>query len=328
MDPSGITPFRSYASVLEERFGERVFKVGLDAHLTCPNIDGSVARGGCSFCTNPSFSFQPMSAAERIRDIGTQLRHGIDFYRRRRGARRFIAYFQTFTNTWAPIETLRSLWSQALDHEEVVGLAISTRPDAVGEPVLDLLEEFAGRTHLTVELGLQTANDATLRAINRGHTLEQFRDAMARLARRRLEVKVHLLFGLPGDGPDDALRSVREVNASGAAGVKLHHLQVLRGTRLGREYLERPFPVFTFESYRALLLDAIAHLDPRLYVDRLFATCRRELVIAPQFDRSGNELRSALVAAMREAGVTQGCALAPDPMHAPGLVRPLPGATI
>lgn len=296
--------------MLEERLGGRVFKVGLDAHLTCPNIDGTVARGGCTFCTNPSFSFQPLGATERVRDLRTQLERGIAFYRQRRRAERFIAYFQTFTNTYAPVEVLRGLYAQVLEVPDVVGLAISTRPDALDKPVIDLLEEFAARTHLVVELGLQTANDDTLRAINRGHTVAQFRDAMARLIRRRLHVKVHLLFGLPGDGPADALRSVEEVNASGAEGVKLHHLQVLRGTRLGREFERRPFPVFTFDGYRDLLLSVIAHLDPRLYVDRLFATCRRDLVLAPYFGMEGNALRQALIRAMHDAGIRQGCALA------------------
>ena len=155
----------------------------------------------------------------------------------------------------------------------------STRPDCLPDAVVELLVELAARTDLTVELGLQTASDATLAAINRGHTLADFQAAMARLVARELHVKVHLLFGLPGDGREEALASVAAVNGSGARGVKLHHLQVLHGTRMGRDYLAKPFPVFTFESYRELLLGVIAHLDPRLYVDRLFATCRPDRVI-------------------------------------------------
>ncbi|MCI0652561.1 MAG: TIGR01212 family radical SAM protein [Planctomycetes bacterium] len=307
MIESGGLPFRSYASYLRERFGETVYKVGLDARMTCPNIDGTVAKGGCTFCTNPSFSFQPLDAASRLRDVREQLRRGTEFYRRRRGARRFIAYFQTYTNTYAPPESLRALYGSVLDEEGVAGLAIATRPDCLPEPVVDVLEEFASRTNLTVELGLQTANDATLRAINRGHTLADFRDAAARLIRRRLSVKVHLLFGLPGDGDEDALRSVAEVNACGAEGVKLHHLQVLRSTRLGRDYLERQFPTYSLAEYSSLLNRVMAALDPSLFVDRLFATCREDLVLAPSWGLPPAEIRRRLINSMRDQGIRQGC---------------------
>ena len=305
-------PYYSYSRWLREQLGGRAYKVGLDARLTCPNIDGTVAKGGCTFCTNPSFSFQPMDAASRGRDLREQLRQGIEFYREKRGAERFIAYFQTFTNTYAPPDVLRELYGQVLEEDGVVGISISTRPDAVEDDVVDVLEEVSRQTFLIVEMGLQTANDATLRAINRGHDLDQFRDAMTRLTARGLRVKVHLLFGLPGDGPEDALASVREVNASGAEGVKLHHLQVLHRTQMGRDYLRNPFPVFTFEEYATLLASVVSHLDPAIYVDRLFATCRPDLVIAPDWGMAPNQTRERLLSTLRERGVTQGCAFEAD----------------
>ncbi len=205
--------YHAYNFYLQRRFGGRVRKVSIDAGFTCPNVDGTVARGGCTFCDNRSFSPSRRSPRMSGRDVQGQISEGIRRLKWRYDCDKFIAYFQPATNTYAPVEKLRPLYEAALDHLQIVGLAIGTRPDCVPDEVLDLLQEFAGRTYLSVEYGLQTIHDRSLDWMNRGHHYDSFLDAMERSRGRGFEICAHAILGLPGESHDDMLATAR----SGAA---------------------------------------------------------------------------------------------------------------
>src|SRR3954468_4729635 len=209
MPPSSPPPplsfkerYRSFARFLRERFGTRVYRVTIDAGFTCPNVDGTVTTGGCVYCDNRSFS--PTRRLPRT-TIRAQLERGIGILSKRFGAERFIAYFQAGTNTHGPLDRLRRVYAEALDHPQVVGLAVGTRPDSVPDPVLDLLEEFAKEVPVFLELGLQTIHDRTLDWMNRGHHFDAFLDAVGRCVGRDLDLCAHVILGLPGESRDDAL---------------------------------------------------------------------------------------------------------------------------
>ena len=196
---AGYYPFGAY---LRRRFGCKVHKVSLDAGFTCPNRDGRVGEGGCTYCVNESFSPQ---AGKPMRSVSEQMSDGMSYMRRRYGSRKFLAYFQAFTNTYGPVERLRALYDEATARPEVVGLCIGTRPDCVPEEVLDLIESYSDRLEVWVEYGLQSAHEATLRRVNRGHDVAAFVDAVERTRRRRIHVCVHVILGLPGEIHEDMM---------------------------------------------------------------------------------------------------------------------------
>ncbi len=201
--------YQAYNFVLRQRFGVRVQKVSIDAGFTCPNVDGTVAKGGCTFCDNRSFS--PSRRLPRAGILG-QIDQSIARMRRRyKNCQHFLAYFQPATNTYAPVDKLRALYEEALSHPQVVGLAVGTRSDCVPDDVLDLLEELAGRTYVSVEYGMQTMHDRSLDWMNRGHHHDSFLDAVERSRGRGFEICAHAILGLPGESHDDMLATAREL---------------------------------------------------------------------------------------------------------------------
>jgi hypothetical protein len=219
-------PYYSLNEFLRERFGCRVSKIPVHAGFDCPNRDGRLGREGCVFCWNPSFS-PPLQAPER--SLQAQIEAG-------RGAakggelRKFLVYFQSYTNTYAPVDRLRALYDIALAEPDVVGLCVATRPDCLPEPVLDMLGEYAQQWHLWLELGLQSAHDRTLALIRRGHTRAAFTDAIDRSSGRGYYVCAHVILGLPGEGRREILETADYLNSQAVHGVKIHHLQVIAGT--------------------------------------------------------------------------------------------------
>jgi radical SAM protein (TIGR01212 family) len=204
-----MTPYyRSYNRYLKEHFPWKVYKIPIDAGFSCPNIDGTIAYGGCSYCDNKSFSPNTRTAPRPIRD---QIRSGMEFYRRRFGAEKFIIYFQAFTNTHGPVDHLKGLYDEALAHPNVVGLSIGTRPDCVPEPVLDLLSDYHARTHLWIEYGLQSVHDGTVADLNRAHSYAQFLDAVERTRRRGFRICAHVILGLPGETSGMMMETAEEL---------------------------------------------------------------------------------------------------------------------
>lgn len=263
--------YRTYADYFREKFGSRIQKLSIDGGFTCPNRDGSVGIGGCTFCRNEAFN---PSYCRRVDSITAQLDEGIAFHRHRyRNAPKYLAYFQAYSNTYASVEVLRERYMEALRHEGVVGLVIGTRPDCIDEAKLDLLEELGKEHFVVVEYGIESCYDRTLRTINRGHNFACTQRAVEMTAQRGLAVGGHLIVGLPGESRDDIVNEVALLNAMPLTSVKFHQLQILKETEMERQYSD---PVFresllqlSMEEYIALVCDMIERLRPDMVVERV-----------------------------------------------------------
>jgi uncharacterized protein len=276
----------AYSFFLRQRFGFRVQRVSLDAKMTCPNVDGSVARGGCTFCDNRSFS--PSRRLPRA-DLRRQLDEGIRRIRTRYRCEHFIAYFQPGTNTYAPVERLRGLYDEALSHPRVVALAIGTRPDCVPDDVLDLLAEFAARTSLSVEYGLQTIHERSLAWMNRGHGHAAFLDALARSRGRGFEIGAHVILGLPGETHDDMLATARELARLDLDSVKIHNLYAVKNTPLAEQVARGEVELLPRQTYVRTLVDFLELLPPGMVVERIGGDAPPEFLVAPSWclDKAG-----------------------------------------
>jgi uncharacterized protein len=281
----------AYNYYLRRRFGHRVQKVSLDAGMTCPNVDGTVAVGGCVFCDNRSFS--PSRRVPR-RGIFSQLDEGIRRLKWRYDVDHFLAYFQPATNTYAPVERLRPLYLAAIEHPQVVGMAIGTRPDCLPEDVLDLLTEVAGRTYLSVEVGLQTIHDRSLEWMNRGHGYDAFLDAVARSRGRGFEICAHVMLGLPGESHEDMLATAREVARLRIDSVKLHNLYAVKGTPLGEWVAEGKVTLMEREPYVRTVVDFLELLPPECLVERISGEAPPDYLVAPAWCLDKPGIRAAL----------------------------------
>jgi radical SAM protein (TIGR01212 family) len=246
--------------------------------FTCPNRDGRVAVGGCIYCNNASHT--PQDYRPRT-SVTQQLEQGAAAIRRRHGAERFIAYFQSYSNTYDATPKLGSLYREALAFPGVVGLSISTRPDCLPDDVLDLIGELARETYLWLELGLESMQDRTLQWVNRGHGVKEFIDAVQRCKARGLRVCTHLILGFPGESRADMLETPALLNQLEIDGVKLHNLHVIRNTALEKIYNAAPFPLLSREDYAALVVDFIELLNPAIVVHRLSGETYRAITVAP-----------------------------------------------
>ena len=261
-------PYNSYSAYFRRRFGECVQKVAINAGFTCPNRDGTVGTGGCTFCNNEAFT---PSYCKAVKSITQQIDEGIEFHQRRyRTASRYLAYFQSFSNTYAPLEVLRQRYSEALSHEGVVGLVIGTRPDCVDEAVLDYLAELSKEYYITVEYGIESCYDESLQRINRGHDFACAERAVKMTAERGLSVGAHFVLGLPGESDEMILAQVERINALPLTTIKFHQLQVFRGTAMEREYDEHPelFRFWELDDYLDLMVEILRRLRPDIVVER------------------------------------------------------------
>ncbi|MBM4284151.1 MAG: TIGR01212 family radical SAM protein [Deltaproteobacteria bacterium] len=275
-------PYHDLNSHLRRLFGERVQKVTLDAGLTCPNRDGRVGEGGCLYCNARGSG---TGAWGRGLELTRQLREGMERLGRRYGAHRFIAYFQSFSNTYAPAARLAALYREALAFPEVVGLAIGTRPDCLPDEVLDLLARLAAQRLLWLELGLQSAHDATLRRLNRGHDVACFTDAARRAAARDLPVVAHVILGLPGEGPAEMAATARYLAALPVQGVKIHLLYVIQGSGLEQLYRRGAYQPLSEETYVSLVVDFVELLPPEMVIHRLTGDPHPEELVGPSWCR-------------------------------------------
>jgi hypothetical protein len=271
-------PYRDLNSYLKARFGQRVQKITLDAGLTCPNRDGRLSTGGCLYC---NVRGSGTGAWGRGQGIPAQIETGMARLSRRYGAARFIAYFQSFSNTYAPLITLRELYEAALVPPQVVGLAIGTRPDCLNDEVLDLLAGYARDRLVWLELGLQSAHDATLARLNRGHDAACFREAAVRAASRGLAVVAHVILGLPGEGPREMAATAEFLARLPVQGVKIHLLYVVKGSGLARLYEQGEYVCLTEDQYVSGVVDFIERLPPHLVMHRLTGDPHAEELVAP-----------------------------------------------
>ena len=268
----------SFGGHMQRKYGYRVHKLALNASFTCPNRDGSKGLGGCTFCNNTSFnpnSKQPPSIAEQI-EAGRQV------IRKRTGAQRYLAYFQAYTNTYADIEYLKRLYDEALSEPDVIGLSVGTRPDCVPDPVLDLLASYQSQgLEVWLELGLQSANDATLARVNRGHGWAEYEDAVLRSRQRGLQLCTHLIVGLPGESALASVESFDRVMALGTAGLKLHPLHIVKGTQLARQWKQGLYQGVSFDDYVETCIEIVRRSPPELVFHRLTGTAEAGLLLSP-----------------------------------------------
>ena len=267
------------------RFGCRVHKLPIDAGFTCPNRDGTVATGGCIYCDGRGSALRQ---AGPLPSVGEQIRRGMTFYRQRGKAEKYIAYFQTFTNTYAPVETLRALYDEALAEEDVIGLSIGTRPDCLPDETLALIRSYAERHHVWLEFGLQSIHDRTLQTINRGHNAAAFREAVQRASGGPIRICVHIIVGLPGETREEILETAREIAGLPVQGIKIHSLLALKGTALGERYAKGEIALMTREAYVGTVCDILETLPPEMVIQRLTAEGYRDIFLGPAW--AGNKL--------------------------------------
>lgn len=272
--------FYSLSTYLKQRFGTRVQRITLEANLDCPNRDGTKAYGGCTFCTAYGSSAR---AFDTSLTISKQLEEGVRLFSKRFGAKKFIAYLQSFTNTYAPIDKLKKIYDETVSHPDVVVLAIGTRPDCLQDEVLDLIQTYTSKVEVWLDIGLQTVNNKTLEFINRAHTQEDFFDALHRAKKRNLIVCAHTIFGLPFETKQMYYETMKKLAASPIDAIKIHQLLILDKTKIAKEYKEGLFPEIKKNEYICLVCDFLEMLSPNVVIHRLFAEAKRNELIAPKW---------------------------------------------
>jgi len=263
---------------LKEKFNEKIYKVSLDGGFTCPNRDGKVSRGGCIFCSeNGSGDF----TATKLKSIHAQIEEQIDLVSKKYKGDKYIAYFQNFTNTYAEVSYLRKIYQEALSHEKIVGLAIATRPDCLGDDVLELLAELNKKTFLWVELGLQTVNDDVAKYFNRAYETEIYKEASEKLNKLNIKFVTHIIIGLPKEEEEDYLKTAIFAQNCGTWGIKLHLMYVVKNTPLEKLYLNGGLKVNTKEEYVEKVINILENISPEIVVHRLTGDGDRETLVAP-----------------------------------------------
>jgi radical SAM protein (TIGR01212 family) len=293
----------SYGSYLRRRFRCRVSKVNVDGGFTCPNRDGIKGTGGCLYCNNTSFS--PRGTREEV-PLEQQMSDGMAYHRKRLGSEKFIIYFQKYTNTYAPIEKIRGLFGRALDHPDVIGISVGTRPDCLSDEALDLLGEIARTRYVCLELGLQSMDDAILRRINRGHDVAEYLRAVERVSGRGIELCTHLIYGFPGETADGFLKTADLVASLPINSLKVHQLHAVKGTRLADMYRSGEFIPLSHSDYVSTVCDFLERIPPRIAIQRLYGSAPLEIRIAPTWDLKNNQMWYSVVNELKRRGTWQG----------------------
>lgn len=312
-------PYHSLDYEMKKRFGTKVYKIALDGGMTCPNRDGTLGTRGCIFCSSGgSGDFAAPSAARLMSQgltapsVHAQIEQAISRIRHKMGRNpgAYIAYFQSYTNTYAPVSYLRELFTAAIEHPDVKVLSVATRPDCLSDEILDLCAELNRRKPVWIELGLQTIHPGSAMFIRRGYELNCFTDALSRLRSRNLETIVHVILGLPGESREAMLETVSWLASQDIQGIKLQLLHVLRGTDLAAIYASEPFPMMSMAAYLDLILDCIALLPPEIVIHRITGDGPKKLLVSPLWSANKRLVLNALTRRFQERCTYQGCAAA------------------
>lgn len=298
--------YNDFPTHFRKMFSERVQKVSVDAGFTCPNRDGTKGTGGCTYCNNTTFK---PSYCNLENTVTEQVNKGVDFFARKYASMSFIAYFQAYTNTYAPLVNLIDLYEEALKHPKIVGLVIATRPDCLPNNVLNYLEEKSKQFYVMVELGVESSNNETLAFINRGHTFEESVEAIEKLSARGIHNCAHMILGLPGETRLTMLNQAYELSKLPLENLKLHQLQIHRKTVMEKQYHDNPerFSIFhSVDDYIELVVDYLELLSPRIIVERFVSQSPRELLVAPQWGLKNFEFVAKLEKRMLERDTWQG----------------------
>jgi len=298
------TPFyNDYGTWIRRQFPYRVQKISIDAGFTCPNRDGRISTGGCIYCDNRTFN---PSYCQRRNSVTQQLEEGKRFFAHKYPDMKYLAYFQAFTNTYAPLAQLKALYQEALQVDDIVGIVIGTRPDCVSDELLDYLAELNQRTFVLVEYGIESTNNDTLLRINRGHSFEQSADAIQRTHQRGLLTGAHIILGLPGEDAAESLRQAPVISSLPIDVLKIHQMQIIRGTRLADEFASNPFHIYTVDEYIKLIAEYIQRLRPDLILERFVSQSPKELLIAPHWGLKNYEFTNLLVNYLKQNKIHQG----------------------
>lgn len=301
-----ITPlYNEFPSFLKRYFPYKVQKISLNAGFTCPNRDGSRGLGGCTYCNNQTFNPE---YCRTEKSVSQQLEEGKRFFAYKYPDMKYLAYFQAYTNTYGELVSLKRKYEEALSVDGVVGLVIGTRPDCMPDDLFRYLEEVNKHTFLLVEYGIESTNDATLKRINRGHTFQATVDTVERTASCGILTGGHVILGLPGETHEDIVAQAGVLSALPLTTLKMHQLQLIRGTRMVLEYERQPedFHLFGVDEYIELVIDYVEHLRPDLVLERFVSQSPKELLIAPDWGLKNYEFNHRLQKRMKELGAYQG----------------------
>lgn len=295
--------YNDYGAWMRRQFPFRVQKISIDAGFSCPNRDGSISHGGCTFCDNRTFN---PAYCQPTKSITEQIGEGKEFFRHKYPDMKYLAYFQAFSNTYAPLDTLKRRYEEALSAEDVVGIVIGTRPDCISPEVLNYLESLNRQTFMIVEYGIESVSDDTLRRVNRGHNFECSRRAVIETHNRGILTGAHIILGLPGESADDNVRQADIVSSLPIDILKLHQLQIIRGTQLAAEYELQPFSLYTADEYIDLCRRYIERLRPDMVLERFVSQSPKELLVAPKWGLKNYEFANRFVNYMKRMNSWQG----------------------
>ena len=308
----GDKPYHSLDYELKRQFGQKIYKVSLDGGMSCPNRDGTVGTGGCTFCSQGG-SGEFAVGRTGSPDVWEQIEQAkTRVHRKISGEGKYIAYFQSYTNTYAPVDYLRTLFERAITHPDIVALSVGTRPDCLGDEVVALLKELNRQKPVWVELGLQTIHEKTAERIHRGYRLEVFEDAYRRLKEAGLTVVVHVILGLPGETKEEMLETVDYLGKIPVDGIKLQLLHILKGSQMAAEYEKNPFSLMELEEYLDLILTCVARLPQSVVIHRLSGDGAKTLLIGPAWSANKKLVLNRMMQKFRENGIFQGCQRAPQ----------------
>ena len=308
----GDKPYHSLDYELKRQFGQKIYKLSLDGGMSCPNRDGTVGTGGCTFCSQGG-SGEFAVGRTGYPDVWEQIEQAkTRVHRKISGEGKYIAYFQSYTNTYAPVDYLRTLFERAITHPDIVALSVGTRPDCLGDEVVAFLKELNRQKPVWVELGLQTIHEKTAERIHRGYRLEVFEDAYRRLKEAGLTVVVHVILGLPGETKEEMLETVDYLGKIPVDGIKLQLLHILKGSQMAAEYEKNPFSLMELEEYLDLILTCVARLPQSVVIHRLSGDGAKALLIGPAWSANKKLVLNRMMQKFRENGIFQGCQRAPQ----------------
>lgn len=297
--------YNDYSSYLSNIFPQRIQKISINAGFTCPNRDGKIGFGGCTYCNNQTFH---PDYCQPEKSITEQLNEGINFFRKKYENQRYLAYFQAYTNTYDKLEILISKYEEALSHPLVVGIVIGTRPDCIDNLLLDYLERVSKTKYVMIEFGIESTDDDTLKFINRGHNFATARNAIIATSQRGIATGAHLILGLPKENKDIILKHAQNISELPLTSIKLHQLQLIKGTKMAQQYLKNPewFYLYSADEYIDLAIDFIERIHPDFVVERFISQSPTELLLKPSWGLKNFEFTAKLEKRMRERDSIQG----------------------
>lgn len=295
--------YNSYNTYLKNKYGQRIQKVTVDAGFTCPNRDGTVASGGCIYCNNESFNPGYNNPAKSVRQ---QIDEGIGFLRRRYGVEKFVVYFQPYSNTYASLDRLKKLYEEALSLPEVIGLTIGTRPDCVDEAKIKYLQSLAKTYDITVEYGLESIYDESLKRINRGHDFRSYLDAIEMTTGKGIKICTHIILGFPWENKEQWLNQAKVLSQIEFDFLKIHQLHIVKNTVMEKQHLQHPFRLFTLNEYVDTVVSFLEHLNPNIVIQRLAGEAPKPMLVAPKWGKRNSEVIRFITSKLDEKDTWQG----------------------